>query len=65
MVVENNWEPLLRQSSGDPKMMKTLFLFMVALGFVGRLLERALAGPLTGAETMWSMKGDPAALHCR
>ena len=28
-------------------------------------LERALAGPLTGAVTVWSRDGVPAALHCR
>ena len=28
-------------------------------------LERALAGPLTGAVTVWSRNGVPAALHCR
>ena len=28
-------------------------------------LERALAGPVTGAVTVWSRNGDPAALHCR
>ena len=28
-------------------------------------LERALAGPLTGAVTVWSRDGLPAALHCR
>ena len=27
--------------------------------------ERAFAGPLTGAVTVWSRNGDPAALHCR
>ena len=28
-------------------------------------LERALAGPMTGAVTVWSRDGVPAALHCR
>ena len=28
-------------------------------------LERALAGPVTGAVTAWSRDGVPAALHCR
>ena len=28
-------------------------------------LERALAGPVTGAVTVWSRNGAPAALHCR
>ena len=28
-------------------------------------LERALRGPLTGAETVWSRHGETAALHCR
>ena len=28
-------------------------------------LERALAGPVTGAVTVWSCDGVPAALHCR
>ena len=28
-------------------------------------LERALAGPLTGATTVWSWSGLPAPLHCR
>ena len=28
-------------------------------------LERALAGPVTGAVTVWSRNGDPTALHCR
>ena len=28
-------------------------------------LERALAGPVTGAVTVWSRDGLPAALHCR
>ena len=28
-------------------------------------LERALAGPVTGAVTVWSRNGVPAALHCR
>ena len=28
-------------------------------------LERALAGPVTGAATVWSQDGAPAALHCR
>ena len=28
-------------------------------------LERALAGPVTGAATVWSRDGTPAALHCR
>ena len=28
-------------------------------------LERALAGPVTGAVTVWSRDGIPAALHCR
>ena len=28
-------------------------------------LERALAGPVTGAVTVWSRDGVPAALHCR
>ncbi len=28
-------------------------------------LERALAGPVTGAVTVWSREGIPAALHCR
>ena len=26
--------------------------------------ERALAGPLTGPVTVWSVDGVPAALHC-
>ena len=29
------------------------------------VLERALAGPLTGPVTVWSRNGVPAALHCR
>ena len=29
------------------------------------ILERALAGPLTGPVTVWSRNGAPAALHCR
>ena len=29
------------------------------------ILERALAGPLTGPVTVWSRDGVPAALHCR
>ncbi len=29
------------------------------------ILERALAGPLTGPVTVWSRNGVPAALHCR
>ena len=28
-------------------------------------MERALAGPVTGAVTVWSRDGVPAALHCR
>ena len=28
-------------------------------------LERALARPVTGAVTVWSRDGVPAALHCR
>ena len=28
-------------------------------------LERALAGPVTGAVTVWHRDGVPAALHCR
>ena len=28
-------------------------------------MERALAGPVTGAVTVWSRNGVPAALHCR
>ena len=28
-------------------------------------MERALAGPVTGADTVWSRDGVPAALHCR
>ena len=28
-------------------------------------LERALAGPLTGPETVWQRNGEPAWLHCR
>ncbi|MDE2778186.1 MAG: hypothetical protein OXI91_00715 [Chloroflexota bacterium] len=28
-------------------------------------LERALEGPVTGAFTVWSRDGIPAALHCR
>ena len=28
-------------------------------------LERAFAGPVTGAVTVWSRDGVPAALHCR
>ena len=28
-------------------------------------LERALEGPVTGAVTVWSRDGIPAALHCR
>ena len=27
-------------------------------------LERALAGPLTGAATVWRRNGEAAALHC-
>ena len=27
--------------------------------------ERAFAGPVTGAVTVWSRDGVPAALHCR
>ena len=29
------------------------------------ILERALAGPLTGPVTVWSRNGVPVALHCR
>ena len=28
-------------------------------------LKRALAGPVTGAVTIWSRYGLPTALHCR
>ena len=37
----------------------------VALSMLTTTLERALAGPVTGAVTVWSRNGDPAALHCR
>ena len=36
-----------------------------ALPMLTTTLERALAGPVTGAVTVWSRDGDPAALHCR
>ena len=36
-----------------------------ALPMLTATLERALAGPVTGAVTVWSRNGDPAALHCR
>ena len=36
-----------------------------ALPMLTATLERALAGPLTGAVTVWSRNGVPAALHCR
>ena len=36
-----------------------------ALPMLTATLERALAGPLTGAVTAWSRNGIPAALHCR
>ena len=36
-----------------------------ALPLLTATLERALAGPLTGAVTVWSRDGVPAALHCR
>ena len=36
-----------------------------ALPMLTTTLERALAGPVTGAVTVWSRNGVPAALHCR
>ena len=36
-----------------------------ALPMLTATLERALAGPLTGAVTVWSRNGVRAALHCR
>ena len=36
-----------------------------ALPMLTATLERALARPLTGAVTVWSRNGVPAALHCR
>ena len=36
-----------------------------ALPMLTALQELAFAGPLTGAVTVWSRNGDPAALHCR
>ena len=36
-----------------------------ALPMLTATLERALAGPVTGAVTVWSRDGVPAALHCR
>ena len=36
-----------------------------ALPMLTTTLERALAGPVTGAVTVWSRDGVPAALHCR
>ena len=42
--------------------------FQAAVGTLPMLtttLERALAGPVTGAVTVWSRDGIPAALHCR
>ena len=36
-----------------------------ALPMLTATLERALAGPLTGAVTVWSRNGVPAAMHCR
>ena len=42
--------------------------FRAAAGMLPMLtttLERALAGPVTGAVTVWSRDGVPAALHCR
>ena len=36
-----------------------------ALPMLTATLERALAGPVTGAVTVWSRNGVPAALHCR
>ena len=42
--------------------------FRAAAGVLPMLtatLERALAGPVTGAVTVWSRNGVPAALHCR
>ena len=41
-----------RAAAGTPPMLTTT-------------LERALAGPVTGAVTVWSREGVPAALHCR
>ena len=35
-----------------------------ALPMLTATLEQALAGPLTGAVTVWSRNGVPAALHC-
>ena len=35
------------------------------LSMLTTTLERALAGPVTGAVTVWSRNGVPAALHCR
>ena len=35
------------------------------LPMLSATLERALAGPVTGAVTVWSRDGVPAALHCR
>ena len=35
-----------------------------ALPMLTSTLERALAGPVTGAVTVWSRDGLPAALHC-
>ncbi len=35
------------------------------LPMLATTLERALAGPLTGAVTVWSRNGAPLALHCR
>ena len=43
-------------------------IFEAAAGTLPMLtatLERALAGPVTGAFTVWSRDGMPAALHCR
>ena len=36
-----------------------------ALSMLTTTLERAFAGPLTGAAKVWSRDGVPAALHCR
>ena len=44
-----------------------LYNFRAAAGTLPMLtttLERALAGPVTGAVTVWSREGVPAALHC-
>ena len=36
-----------------------------ALPMLTATQERAFAGPVTGAVTVWSRDGVPAALHCR